>query len=303
MASVTSFDGHSISVHCVFSTASLIVRPLIHIQLPGAWMSDAPNPQVPPSLQFEHAEMTGASQGPAHCTACGARLLDSYYLVGDKPVCSNCHAAVLAHVAGGSGAGRFFKALGAGIAAAILGTIIYFAVLALTGYEIGLIAVLVGGIVGAAVRWGCNRRGGLTYQLMAIFLTYSSIVSSYLPLIVRELASDRAHTQTTKASDSTNDSDGISNRKAAAGNRKDLSDDQSPKTLPELLLLLAGAGAALFAITLVAPILGAKDNIIGLIIIAFALMQAWRMNKRSQFNISGPHRLQGAAPGASQTYT
>jgi hypothetical protein len=61
---------------------------------------------------------------------------------------------------------------------------------ALTGYEFGLIAIVVGFLVGAAVEKGSNGRGGWQYQTLAMFLTYTSIVSSYVPLIIRQVMTE-----------------------------------------------------------------------------------------------------------------
>ena len=69
----------------------------------------------------------------------------------------------------------------------LIGCGIWYAVRALTGYEVGLIAIIVGLLVGGAVRKGSKRRGGRLYQTLAVLLTYASIVSTYVPDIVGEL--------------------------------------------------------------------------------------------------------------------
>src|SRR5207245_910442 len=53
--------------------------------------------------------------------------------------------------------------------------------------EFGLVAVVVGVLVGGAVRKGSNGRGGWRYQLLAMFLTYSAVVVTDSSLIAREL--------------------------------------------------------------------------------------------------------------------
>ncbi len=47
---------------------------------------------------------------------------------------------------------------------------------ALTGYEFGLIAVLVGLAVGIAVRKGSSGRGGWRYQVLAMFVAAGLMV-------------------------------------------------------------------------------------------------------------------------------
>ena len=76
--------------------------------------------------------------------------------------------------------------MAAGIGVGLAGTIVYWAILAATGYEFGLIAIVVGFAVGKAVHWGSRGRGGWAYQTLAIGLTYLAIVSAYVPMIVTE---------------------------------------------------------------------------------------------------------------------
>ena len=66
-------------------------------------------------------------------------------------------------------------------------TVIYVIMLK-TGYEIALVAILVGFIVGKAVRAGSGGGGGRAYQVLAVALTYCSIVSSYVPRILDEVS-------------------------------------------------------------------------------------------------------------------
>ena len=51
----------------------------------------------------------------------------------------------------------------------------------MTGYEIGLIAIQVGFLVGGAVRAGSEGRGGRGYQVLAVLLIYISICANYMP--------------------------------------------------------------------------------------------------------------------------
>jgi len=44
------------------------------------------------------------------------------------------------------------------------------------------------------------------------------------------------------------------------------------------------------------PFLGGVENIIGILIIAFGVWQAWQMNRPLRLEITGPHALGGTAP-------
>ena len=52
-------------------------------------------------------------------------------------------------------------------------------------FEIGLIAIVVGLMVGVAVRKGSKGRGGWFYQTLAVVLTYGCICAQYMPDIVQ----------------------------------------------------------------------------------------------------------------------
>jgi hypothetical protein len=138
-------------------------------------------------LQFEKAEYADPSTAAA-CAGCQRGLSGTYYAVGDQILCPSCAESLRARLADqGSRAGRIVRATGAGLGAAALGSLLYYAIIALTGYELGLIAIVVGYGVGVAVRWGSYGRGGWRYQGLAMALTYLSIVTAYVPPILQGL--------------------------------------------------------------------------------------------------------------------
>lgn len=140
-----------------------------------------------PDLQFDRAESGEDGSAPASCTRCKSPLQGSYFEANGAIVCQACRAELEQEWSRGSGTGRFARALLFGVVAAAAGSGLYYAILKLTGYEFGLVAIVVGLMVGIAVKKGSNGRGGWRYQSLAMFLTYTSIVSSYVPLILREV--------------------------------------------------------------------------------------------------------------------
>lgn len=138
-----------------------------------------PPPDLPDQeLQFETAEFAGGS-GPA-CSGCQQPALSDYYRANGRVFCRNCRAAIQQQL---GQPGRLGRAALWGAGAAVAGAILYYAVLAITHLQIGLIAVAVGYLVGRAVRQGSDVPGGRKYQALAVGLTYVSIASSYLPAI------------------------------------------------------------------------------------------------------------------------
>ena len=156
---------------------------------------------------------------------------------------------------------RLVRSVAFGTAAAAVGAALYWGVSALTGYEVGLIAIAVGFMVGLAVRAGSYAKGGWLYQTIAVALTYASIVSSYVPDLAGPLMASR--------------------------------DSSEPLSLLGKVAVIG----LVFAFALVAPVLAGTDNLIGLIIIGIGLYQAWKINKRRELVVSGPYRL-GERPSA-----
>ena len=248
-------------------------------------------------LQFEKAEYSDAAAAAA-CVGCQGALTDSYYAVGDRILCRECAEKLQEELTNqGSRSGRVFRALGAGAGAAVLGTLLYYGVLALTGYEFGLIAIVVGYGVGAAVRWGSRGRGGWAYQGLAIALTYLSIVTAYIPPILQGFREASLEATAAERPQSTDGSAAGSARVtpvAESGSAKsDLS--STPPTLGQVIFSIV----LLLVIACAAPFLAGIQNIIGLVIIGIGLYEAWKLNKRVSIEITGPHPVAMApAPGA-----
>ncbi len=211
----------------------------------------------PDDLQFDHAEYAAAPPVSA-CAACGQRLWDVYYDVNGRALCEKCKTDVELAREQGSGFARFLRALIYGVGAGAVGAGIWYGIRALThGWEFSLIAVIVGLMVGTAVKVGSSGRGGWLYQSLAVFLTYTAIVGTYIPVIVQGLHQP-------------------------LGSR----------SLLERIVL----GVLIVAFAFVAPFLGGFQNILGLLIIGFGLWEAWKINRATPLTISGPFRVGAAAP-------
>jgi hypothetical protein len=242
-------------------------------------------------LRFDQPE---SGSGAPACARCQASITKAYYEVNGHVVCPGCKSA-LQSAPPGNGTSRMVRATLFGLGAAIVGAAIYYAILAATGYELGLVAIVVGWLVGRAVQKGSHGAGGWAYQTLAVGLTYLAIVSTYIPFIFKS-ASD--HTKVTaaavapasSAAGAAQAADSVTVRPVAA-----TADSAShPMTAGRFLLGLA----ALIAIAAVSPFLAGVENILGLVIIGFALFQAWKMNRRVPLVVNGPYAV-GRAAGAA----
>jgi hypothetical protein len=155
--------------------------------------SPHPTGDIPPvdagePLQVDQAEFTTPAAERPTCTVCKQPIPDEYYEIHGKVMCPKCRHGVEAAFRGGSPAGRVLLASLFGVVAAAAGAVIYYVSIRATGWNLSLVSILVGFIVGKAVRQGTGNRGGSFYQLLAMFLTYTSIVAMNVLMVIPEVS-------------------------------------------------------------------------------------------------------------------
>jgi hypothetical protein len=224
-------------------------------------------------LQFDKVEL--AAHEARGCKRCKRVLEDEYFEAAGNILCRPCAEAL--GPKGGS-ALDFWRALGYGGGAALLGTIVWFVIIKVFHWELGIVAIAVGLFVGLAVRRGSLGRGGPKYQALAMALTYLSITSSYVPIVLQGLA--EAAQEGKSAKQSGEPGDAASAQAAPAGGET----KGSPSAGQWALLIVMVLGLA-FAY----PFLAGIKNVIGIFIIGIALYEAWKINR--QVPITGPFRI------------
>jgi hypothetical protein len=142
-------------------------------------------------LQFERAEYREPET--RLCAICSGLLVERYWVVNGKPLCASCQGRVVGQFNVGTPGRRFLAALGFGTVGGAVGAGVYYAVRAITGYELGLVAIVVGLLVGLGVKRGARGRGGAGYQALAMGLTYLSIVATYVPIVLGEIEKAAGH--------------------------------------------------------------------------------------------------------------
>jgi len=248
------------------------------------------------TLGFERAEYaTGAAAATPSCGFCRQGIASVYFQIDDAVACPRCRAAIVRKREAGSGLGRLLRATLYGSLAGAAGAVVWYGVRTLTGYEVGLIGLAVGLMVGAAVRAGSAGRGGWRYQALAMALTYVSIVSTYVPMIVAGFVQVAKETEPAAAPREAAATSGIPTEAApiieAAAAPAAGAPSSKPATGGQLALAVALFVALVLAFALAVPFLGGLQNVIGLVIIAIALYEAWKMNRRAPFVVTGPHRV------------
>jgi len=128
----------------------------------------------------------------ANCANCGIAIPEGRGVVipgKDKKspnviLCSGCaqniEQAFQAETEGANPAGGLLFGLGA----AIVSSLVWYGVVVLTKYELGILAVGVGWLVGQAVMLGAGRKRSTLLQVMSVAITVAAMVSSEY-LIVR----------------------------------------------------------------------------------------------------------------------
>jgi hypothetical protein len=236
-------------------------------------MPDNGPPPSPHELQFQHAEPIAdatSSEGSAPaCVVCKQPVGGSYYQAqGQQVVCPLCAERIRAGQQAAPALSLMRAALYGG-GAALAGCALYALVAIVLHVEIGLIAILVGWMVGKAIRHASYGRGGRPQQILAVVLTYFAITTSYIPVILYQDARVR---QTKNAP--------VSSSAPA---------EARPRMSFGAVVLF------LLVLTAVAPFLSLTSGVsawISLFIIFIGLQYAWKLTARREIVLTGPYQAE-----------
>jgi hypothetical protein len=234
------------------------------------------------SLQFDTVapvSTVGAAAGVT-CANCHQRIDTEYYEANGHAVCGHCRTALEAATEPPRGMGPTIRAPLFGLGAGIAGAAIYFAVMAIAHLEIGIVAILIGYMVGYAVRRGAGNRGGRRMQIIAVALTYLSVAFAYTPLVIAT-AWDKAHAP--------------ANATASPSAPADTAvPDSEPRSVS--ILRLAVSIGLIAALPLLVIVGSMPSGLITAAIIFFGMRQAWRMTGRPNLEFMGPYRVGDSRP-------
>ena len=131
-------------------------------------------------IEFD-APTSNTAPEATSCSSCRQDIRAIYYEAAGKVICPRCRGQLEAHFSPEGGRiGRFGRAFGFGLLAAIAGTALYLIIAAVTGSVFGIVALLIGWMVGKAVFIGSGRRGGRRYQILAAVL----LLVASLPILL-----------------------------------------------------------------------------------------------------------------------
>lgn len=283
-------------------------------------------PGAADALQFDRAvPATGAhvarsSTHAVQCASCSATLSHQYFDAGGTPVCAPCKATLEQQAAPLNEWKPMLRAILFGLGASIVGAGLYYGVIAITDFEIGLIAIATGYMVGWAVRRGARGRGGRRLQVVAVALTYASVAMAYTPLAlfgpgeepVGEMSADTAYTVTlTGAPDGSTPmveaaeppagdmaTGGDEDFGTATGEWEPADPAESDPTLFDAATAIAIVLGFVLALPLLVVFGTMPTGLISAAIIGFGMHQAWRMTAANALVISGPYAVGAPESGA-----
>lgn len=269
---------------------------------------DAPTEsKAPEALQFDRVETTSrgdvAASPGVTCTVCEKPVEVEYYTANGKPVCDGCRHVLTSAAATPRSAGPLIKAGIFGLGAAILGAAIYYAVIAIANLEIGIVAILIGYMVGYMVHKGAGGRGGRRFQILAVILTYWAVGLAYSPLAFKELTKDKSTSSLTSDSTratSVTPSDSVSaapvvadTARAASGVTTAKSSTDKEVSGREALMAVGALVLLVFALPALSIIGSLPMGLISALIIFIGMRQAWKMTATPELQISGPYKVGG----------
>ena len=220
------------------------------------------------------------------CAACRVAIESEYYDVNASQVCGRCRTAIESATSTPPGLLPLVRAGAFGLGAGVVGAAIYYAVIAITHLEIGLVAILIGYMVWYAVRRGARGRGGFRFQVLAIALTYAAVALAYTPLAIKGLID--ASPQKAGA---------VAAGRSVSVTTPDSSGGVTTEPRRGSLLLALALMFAFVAALPVMMVLGSlPSGLISALIIFIGMRQAWGMTAAPVIQIFGPYRVGDALP-------
>ncbi len=293
-------------------------------------MSSSNPPDGPlPALQFGDAEpIAGDTQSNSlNCLVCKLPIEATYFALGDQVICAQCKDIVTAPPQGNR-FWRFIKATAFGTAAGLVGAVIWYLIRVIAHIEIGLVAILVGFMVGKAIHKASSGKGGFLYQALAVLITYCCISANYMPDIfqgimeeVRKqpteeidtivsngraveqpdradgteaLATDSPETTTEKVDTNVANASSVDPNGEPVINADNKKDDLQMQEAPkpaEFIFAVIFVSIFTLVLALATPVLVGMESPISLLIVGFALWEAWKFSAHRPLPITGPYQV------------
>jgi len=123
------------------------------------------------------------------CQRCQAEIPDGHQVevrgqgrqAQNALLCANCATEIEREMQAETENPNLILAALAGLGAAAVGALVWYGVVAITNYQLGIIAAGIGWLVGMAVVFGAGRKRGVALQAISVIITVVALViSEYL---------------------------------------------------------------------------------------------------------------------------
>lgn len=231
-------------------------------------------------------EAKGASPRGPTCCRCSKVVTGQYYNGGGLVWCSDCTGRAKGALGGQVGFGVFIWATALGYLAAVFAGGLWAVITASTGYQLGIVAVVVGLMVGHAVRVGGCRRRGRVLQLLAVALTFLGLSYSTVSFPLRGFREAAAFVEELLGREGP---DEANRTPGGAGPEESV-------TVPGSLRRGAPVSVRqVFTVLLHEPVqryvLSLKADAFSLLFLAIALWEAWKINRPVSLAFLGPFEI------------
>ena len=204
--------------------------------------------QADDELDFERAQFEDPDAAAMSCAVCEQAIAGRHYSVNGQAVCETCLGAVTQ-----GQDGSLVKALALGVVAGAVGAMVYFGILELTGYDLALVTIVIGILVGMAVRRGAGSRS-VMYRVLAVAITYGAMCSVHVPVLADAMVQGVNQSAAEQVAEPT-----------------------------AIVYLVAGVMSLVIPFSMVMEV-----QILGLIICAVGLWEAWRVSAAPTLLVEGP---------------
>lgn len=201
-------------------------------------------------IQFEKAEYSGPSP-VGNCANCGKPIENTYWHANGMNVCADC-ADLLSKTQQSPSKRLLTKGALYALGAAICCSFVYAAIVIITNYDLALIAIAVGWLVGRATRIGTGGIGGRAVQIIAVVATYISISGTLYFQAVWGLSKEGKTIES---------------------------------IFGHLFMFVISMGKPYFELQ------EGFSGLIGLLILFFGLQQAWQMTRSAPITLEGPYNV------------
>ena len=253
--------------------------------------------------QFGTAEYA-APAGSDRCVACKQPVTERYYRINGNMACESCKERLQREMPQDSHA-NYVRGLLFGVGAAIVGMILYAAIVVTMDFSIGYFALAVGWLVGKAIMMGSRGFGGRRYQIAALLLTYSAISVAAVPIalsyrIKAKRAAQELQKRLVTPTPPQSGDPSAGQEAPASGQTTQPGEQPAVDAKASQAVGLGVVLGRLLLVGLASPFLELRDplhGILGLIILLVGIGIAWRITQGSpKVDIQGPYDSAPAPP-------